>query len=475
MDALNELETSGGQPMARTKYLTAPLKTTKMPPGVPYIVGNEAAERFSYYGMRAILFVFMTKYLMGANGQPNHMTDAEATKFTHLFFASAYFFPLIGAIIADAFLGKYRTIMTLSIVYCFGHLALALNDTRLGLGIGLGLIAIGSGGIKPCVSSNVGDQFGKENQHLLTRVYNWFYFSINLGSVISMLLIPELLDRFGSEMGAAHCFRNPGIVHAHRDMDFLAGSRKKFVHIPRGGEAFVQGKGFQPATARALLNLLPIYVFIALWWSLYDQSSSRWVEQAERMDLNFLGHAWKASQVQAINPLLVLKYNPLITYVIYPTVNQIFPLNQLRKISMGFFFAVMSFVVPAWVETQISAGLHPTIAWQLLAYVFLMASEVLIYATGLEFSYTQAPKQMKSMIMSFFLATNSAGNLFTAAVNSFIQNKDGSVKLAGANYYLFFAGLMFLAAIIFIFVALRYQGKSFIQDDREGLPEGASS
>ncbi len=65
---LNELESTGNRPVASTKYLTAPLKTTKMPPGVPYIVGNEAAERFSYYGMRAILFVFMTKYLMGANG-----------------------------------------------------------------------------------------------------------------------------------------------------------------------------------------------------------------------------------------------------------------------------------------------------------------------------------------------------------------------------------------------------------------------
>ncbi len=376
---------------------------------------------------------------------------------------------MIGAIIADAFFGKYRTIMTLSVVYCFGHLALALNDTRLGLGIGLGLIAIGAGGIKPCVSSNVGDQFGRMNQHLLTRVYNWFYFSINIGSVISMLLIPELLDRFGPKWGPHIAFGTPGLFMLIATWIFWLG-RKKFVHIPPGGGAFVR-EVFSRDGARALFNLLPIYVFIALWWSLYDQSSSRWVDQAEHMDLSFLGHVWKASQVQAINPLLVLFYIPLFTYVIYPNLNRIFPLTPLRKISLGFFFAVLSFLVPAWVETRISAGLHPTIAWQVLAYVFLMASEVLIYATGLEFSYTQAPRRMKSMIMSFFLATNSAGNLFTAAVNAFIQNKDGSVKLGGANYYLFFAALMFLAAIVFIFVALRYQGKAFIQDEPEGPRE----
>src|SRR3954447_3088925 len=90
--SLNVNLTSCLNRMANTKYLTAPIQTTKMPPGVPYIVGNEAAERFSYYGMRSILFVFMTQYLVNASGQPDHMSNAEATGFTHLFFASAYFF-----------------------------------------------------------------------------------------------------------------------------------------------------------------------------------------------------------------------------------------------------------------------------------------------------------------------------------------------------------------------------------------------
>ena len=166
--------------MSEHAYRTSPQAISTMPPGIPFIVGNEAAERFSFYGMRAILFVFMTKYLIAADGTADVMTDTTATAYVHLFVASAYFFPIIGAIVSDWLFGKYLTILSLSIVYCLGHLALALDETRVGLGIGLMLIAIGSGGIKPCVSANVGDQFGKLNEHLLPKVFSWFYFSINL-------------------------------------------------------------------------------------------------------------------------------------------------------------------------------------------------------------------------------------------------------------------------------------------------------
>lgn len=443
---LNESATA----VKKSHYLTAPIPTDKMPPGVPYIVGNEAAERFSYYGMRAILFIFMTQYL--------NMKDAEATGYTHLFFASVYFFPLMGAIVADVFLGKYATIMSLSIVYCLGHLTLALNDSRAGLALGLTLIAIGAGGIKPCVSANVGDQFGRQNQHLLTRVYLWFYFSINFGSAISMLLIPVFLRKFGPHVA----FGTPGLLMFIATWIFWLG-RKKFAHVPPAGKAFVR-EAFNREGLKAILNLLPIYLIIAVFWSLYDQSSSRWVEQAEHMDRRLFGREWLPDQFQAINPLLILIYIPLFSFVIYPLLNKVFRLTPLRKISIGFFFTVASFLVPAWVETRIQAGLHPSIAWQMLAYTFLMASEIMVYATGLEFSYTQAPLRMKSIIMSLFLATNTAGNLFTAAVNFFIQNKDGTVKLAGANYYLFFAGLMFAASLLFILIAVLYRGRTYIQD-----------
>src|SRR5437016_5815365 len=216
--------------MAKAEYLTAPLKTDKMPPGVPFIVGNEAAERFSYYGMNSILVVFMTKYLLDRAGHPDHMTPAEADGWYHTFVSFLYFLPLIGAVIADSVLGKYRTILFLSIVYCFRHLTLAIDHTRLALIIALTLIAMGAGGIRPCASANVGDQFGATNQHLRTRVFSWFYFSINFGSAFSTLLIPELLDKGSPELA----FGTPGILMFIATVIFFLG-RKKFVHIPPAG------------------------------------------------------------------------------------------------------------------------------------------------------------------------------------------------------------------------------------------------
>src|SRR5206468_3436537 len=130
--------------------------------------------------------LFTTYYTVQAHlPTPDIAKDAEAAanSVTHLFFAGVFALPMIGAIIADRLLGKYRTILYLSLVYCGGHAVLSLFDDKLiGMYVGLALIAIGSGGIKPCVSANVGDQFGKANWHLVRVVYQIFYFSINFGS-----------------------------------------------------------------------------------------------------------------------------------------------------------------------------------------------------------------------------------------------------------------------------------------------------
>ena len=460
MDTLNEKENSLKRSV-KPKYLTAPVKSAEMPPGIPYIVANEAAERFSYYGMRSILVVFMTQYMLSASGAPDHMTESQAKSWYHLFLASVYIFPLLGSIIADALFGKYLTIISLSIVYCLGHLVLALDATRTGLAIGLGLIAIGSGGIKPCVSAHVGDQFGSTNQHLLSKVFSWFYFSINFGSAISTLLIPKLLKQYGPHVA----FGTPGLLMLLATAFFWLG-RNKFIHVPPGGMGFIR-ETFSPGGLKSIGKLFIVYLFIAMFWSLYDQGSSAWVLQATHMDLHFLGSEWQAEQVQAANPILILVYIPLFTYVIYPAINKFFPLTPLRKISIGFFLTAVSFLVPAWIETQIVRGLKPSVVWQLFAYTILIAAEIFVSITALEFSYTQAPRKMKSLIMGFFLASVSLGNGFTSAVNLFIQNKDGSSKLGGANYYLFFAGLMFFTAVAFIFVARQYREQTFVQQEQE--------
>lgn len=443
--------------MANTPYLTAPLKTDKMPPGIPYIIGNELAERFSFYGMRAILVVFMTQYLRDASGAPAPMSEAEASKWFHLFLASNYFFPILGAIVADAFLGKYRTIFYISLVYCLGHLVLSLDLTRLGLALGLGLIALGAGGIKPCVSSNVGDQFGASNQHLLSRAFGWFYFSVNFGSFFSILLIPWLLQHYSPNLA----FGVPGILMFIATVIFWAG-RRKFVHIPPAGKSFLRDN-FNREGWAAIGRLAIIFSFVAVFWSLWDQSGGRWVLQGAKMNLHFAGITWLPSQIQAVNAIMILLFIPLFQYIIYPAIDRVFPLTPLRKIGLGIFVSGVAFICSAWIETRISAGLSPNIGWQLPGYALLTAAEVMVSITALEFAYTQAPKHMKSVIMSLYLLSISAGNLVTAGVNFAITRFN--LQLDGANYYLFFTALAMLASVIFVFFARRYREKTYLQDE----------
>ncbi len=445
--------------MADSKFITTPLKTDKMPPGIPYIIGNEAAERFNFYGMRAILVVFMTQYLRDRSGALAPMNENQANEWYHWFLASNYFFPAFGAVIADAFWGKYRTIFWLSLVYCAGSVALAIDGTRLGLFLGLSLIALGSGGIKPCVSSNVGDQFGPDNKHLISRAFGWFYFSVNFGSFFSILLIPWLLQRFGP----APAFGVPAVLMLLATVIFWSG-RYKFVHIPPGGKTFLRDT-FNREGFAALGRLAIIFAFVAIFWSLWDQSGGEWVLQAQKMDLQFLGITWLASQIQAVNAIMILAFIPLFQYLIYPAINRVFPLTPLRKIGLGLIVTGFSFMVSAWIETQINAGLKPSIGWQMPAYALLSAGEVMVSITSLEFAYTQSPRHMKSIVMALYLWSITAGNAFTALVHWFIANPDGSLKLQGASYYNFFAALSIGCVAVWVFVARAYKEKTYLQGE----------
>ncbi|MCY3566487.1 MAG: MFS transporter, partial [Gammaproteobacteria bacterium] len=392
--------------MALTAYRTAPVVSPDMPRGIPYIIVNDITERFSFYGVRAILVIFMTQYLMSGDGQLATMSDEEATTWFHLFTATAYFLPFLGAILSDVYLGKYRTIIFLSLVYCAGHLSLSLDDTRAGLFLGLTLIAFGSGGIKPCVVANVGDQFGRTNQHLMSRAYSWYYMGINVGSATSSLATPWLLANYGAPVA----FGVPGFFMALATLVFWMG-RYRFVHIPPAGKTWLKDIA-GPEGVRVVKRLAIIYVLVAAFWSLFDQMGSSWVLQAENMDRMLFGYEVLSGQLLSANPFLVILLVPVFTYLVYPVLGRFFTVTASRKMTMGMFLAVTPFLVTAWVETQIGSGATPSIAWQLLAYLLLTSAEVLLVITFMEFSYTQAPQSMKSLIMSFFYLSISMGNLF---------------------------------------------------------------
>jgi POT family proton-dependent oligopeptide transporter len=408
-------------------YRTSPADLEGMPPGVPHIIGNEAAERFSFYGMKAVLAVFMVQYLHLMDGRgTGGMNEAEATANVHLFNGAVYLTPLLGALLADIFIGKYRTIIALSLVYCGGHAALAamgvFGNSPWWLMAGLGLIALGSGGIKPCVSAHVGDQFGARNAHLLSRIFNWFYFSINIGAFVSMLLTPWLLEWHGPHWA----FGVPGVLMAIATLVFWLG-RKRFIHVPAGGTGFVR-ELFKGGGLVVMLKLLPLYLFVAMFWALFDQTGSTWIFQSLDMDRRFLGFEWLPSQIQSLNSVFVLTFIPLFSYIIYPLIGRVWKLTPLRKIGLGLFIMSGSFALVALIQQWIDGGARPNISWQILAFALLTIAEVMVSIVALEYAYTQAPKTMKSLIMCFYLGAVAIGNFLVAGVNHFIQIPDAAAE-----------------------------------------------
>ena len=319
----------------------------RMPAGIPFIIANEFAERFCFYGINAILSVYMVQFL--------HYGDAKATSWQSLFKFAAYFFPLVGAIVSDVFWGKFRTIITFSVAYVLGCSILALGPpSPLTLGVGLGFMAFGTGGIKPCVSTNVGDQFTSKNQHLIERAFSYFYLSINAGSSISIYFCPVLLNNYGPKAA----FGLPAAMMAVATLVFWMG-RKRFSVVPPAGKQWLRDI-VSPEGLRLVGRLLILLVFIAGFWALWDQSNGQtWTLQAtsDLMDKTLWpGYTLLPAQVQVVNGLLILIMVPIFSFGIYPLAGRFFTVTPLRKMGAGMFVAALSFLIIAGIEQKIQSG-----------------------------------------------------------------------------------------------------------------------
>ena len=479
-------------------------RKSSYPRSIAYIIGNEAAERFSFYGMRSILATFLVAQFFNPTNNPALQTVAEAraNESTHFFVTLAYTLPFVGALVADWFTGKYKIILYISIVYCFGHLFLALFDENLnGFTAGLVLIAIGAGGIKSCVSANVGDQFDKTNQHLLSKVYGWFYFSINAGSVIATVLIPWVYAEYGAEWA----FGIPGILMAIATAIFFSG-RKTYVRVPPSGinknnfvfisiyALFNIGKkkkgqalldvaktNFDPEKVegvKAVYRVMAVFAFAPIFWAMWDQNLSEWVLQAEKLnrhiDLGFVDFTILPGQVQTANPVFLLSFIPLFTYFVYPFFDKKLGIKTtpLRRIGAGLVLTALSFVIIALIQARVDAGEHPSVWWQIFAYVVLSAAEVLVSITGLEYAYTQAPKSMKSTMTAIWLLTVAAGNLFVALINGNISEGGYFAQFTGANFYWMFVGICSVFIVAYLFISPRLKERNYIVDpDNEVIAE----
>eukprot|EP01112_Ceratiomyxa_fruticulosa_P009862 TRINITY_DN2590_c0_g1_i1.p1 TRINITY_DN2590_c0_g1~~TRINITY_DN2590_c0_g1_i1.p1 ORF type:complete len:543 (-),score=67.07 TRINITY_DN2590_c0_g1_i1:51-1679(-) len=480
----------------------------KYPSSVKFIMVNEVCERFSFYGLRAILALYLTRF-MG-------FTEDKSTVVVHAFTMAAYATPLLGGWISDTYLGKYRTILYVSFIYCLGSIALATtaipgvtgydsagNPHWWGILIGLSLIALGTGGIKPVVSTFLGDQFASNQGHLLTTIFHIFYFCINLGSVFSTILTPYIR----SKVSYAVAFAMPAGLLLIATLIFFLGRKLYKIQKPTGSILWTSfhiiligawaktkqvsmkiqyfffhclrpglndrthttipnshwldaARGLYPKhtvdDVRSVVSVLVVFIPLPFFWSIFDQHSSRWVFQAERMNRHiFGGYEVEPDQMPALNPFLVLLLVPIFDRGIYKAFDKCrFPLTPLKRMSVGMFIASLSFVYAGFLQLALDRSEEPlSIVWQLPQYLILTIGEIMISITGLEFAYTQSPKTMKSLVMATWLLTVSIGNLLVVVI----------AEIGGMAMWLsffFFAGLMFVSFIVFVFIAVMYTYKS---------------
>uniref|UniRef100_A0A803YLR1 Solute carrier family 15 member 1 n=1 Tax=Meleagris gallopavo TaxID=9103 RepID=A0A803YLR1_MELGA len=363
------------------------------PLSIFFIVINEFCERFSYYGMRAVLVLYFKYFL--------RWDDNLSTAIYHTFVALCYLTPILGALIADSWLGKFKTIVSLSIVYTIGQAVMAIssiNDmtdqnrdgnpdniaVHIALSVtGLILIALGTGGIKPCVSAFGGDQFEEHQEKQRSRFFSIFYLSINAGSLISTVITPILRAQECGIHSRQQCyplaFGVPAALMAVSLIVFIAGSGMYKKVQPQGNimvrvckcigfaikNRFRHRSKEYPkrehwldwasekydkrliAQTKMVLKVLFLYIPLPMFWALFDQQGSRWTLQATTMDGDF-----------TVNPILIIIMVPVVDAVIYPLIQKCkINFTPLRKITVGMFLAGLAFIAAALVQVQIDKTL----------------------------------------------------------------------------------------------------------------------
>jgi POT family proton-dependent oligopeptide transporter len=470
--------------------------TGHFPSQARFILGNEAAERYSYYGIKGILALYITGVLL--------KDEDYATNVIHMFGFVNYFMPLLGAWVSDRFWGRYRTILWISLVYCCGNGVLAFSDAFHStdakvwcLFAGLGLIAFGSGGIKPCVSAFMGDQFKPEERHLLPKAYAAFYWCINLGSTAAFLTIPFIRKH----CGYGWAFGIPGVAMACATFVFWLGT-KRYTMVPPASKtksagffkvlfyAFehrhekTAGQHFWDAArakysnaevdaAKSVLPILGVFALVPVFWALFDQTFSTWVMQGKHMrayeiafdvPLTWLRPIFASvpevfhahynigpEEMLSANPILVMILIPVMTGLVYPLAGRL--ATPLRRMCTGMFLAAFSFVIVAWLQHRLDHGAQLSILWQVAPYLVITVAEVLFSTTGLEFAFREAAPSMKSIIMGFWSLTVAIGNLLVTFITSIagkvLGSGNGHAVSVTPTMFLFYAGLTFVVAIGF--------------------------
>ncbi|XP_060888171.1 solute carrier family 15 member 1b [Labrus mixtus] len=431
------------------------------PISIFFIVVNEFCERFSYYGMRAVLVLYFKYFLK--------WDDDFATTIYHTFVALCYLTPILGAVIADSWLGKFKTIVYLSIVYTLGQIVMAISaihditDTNkdgtpdnmtfhvaLSM-VGLILIALGTGGIKPCVAAFGGDQFQDHQEKQRSTFFSIFYLSINAGSLLSTIITPILRAQECGIHTQQKCyplaFGVPAALMVVALIVFIVGSGMYNKTAPQGNimvkvckcigfaikNRFRHRSSQYPkrthwmdwadekydklliAQVKMVVKVLFLYIPLPMFWALFDQQGSRWTLQATTMDGDFGLLTIQPDQMQTVNPILILALVPIMDSIIYPLISKCkLNFTPLKRMTVGMFLAALAFIAAALVQLQIDQTLpqFPSGTGVQAKIINMLNRQLDGSAGGLKFSLQPFTAEEDYMSFNGGFALDLGGNVY---------------------------------------------------------------
>src|SRR5262245_27834711 len=399
------------------------------PRGLSTLFFTEMWERFSYYGMRAFLILYMTApAAAGGLG----FADADAASIYGTYTGSVWGAAIVGGVVADRFLGQYRSVLVGGVIIAIGHFTLAFKALPFFYS-GLALIVVGTGLLKPNISTLVGSLY-EPGDSRRDAGFSIFYMGINLGVFLGPLVAGYLAQRVDWHVG----FGCAGVGMALGLTQYVAGrerlrsaferlaSHPNAVPARAGAAASAPSSGLLGFSAnewQRIAAIVILFVVATLFWGGYEQAGSTLTLFADRYTrLEIAGFSFPSSWFQTVQPIFVILLAPVFAWLwlrLGPREPSLPAKFALALLFMGMSFLIL---VPAGAMAQSGESVRVSPMWLVMAYFISELGELALSPVGLSAVTKLAPVRIVGLMMGVWFLSNSFGNKLAGWAAGFISS-----------------------------------------------------
>jgi proton-dependent oligopeptide transporter, POT family len=421
------------------------------PRGLATLFFTEMWERFSYYGMRALLIL----YMVGSTQQPGlGFGERRAAMIYGIYTMAVYLAGIPGGWIADRFLGHYRAVFIGGCIIAAGHFCMAVPGLPFFF-TGLGLIVIGTGLLKPNVSSMVGSLYTREDVRR-DAGFSMFYMGINLGAFIAPLICGWLGQTANWHLG----FAAAGVGMIIGLVQYVAG-RKYLTPVSQDekvDEKPVADAAAAPVTTGKLTGtdwariaaIAILTLFALLFWAGFEQAGSSLTLFADRAtQLTVFGFQYPSSWFQSVEPLFVILFSPVFAWIWLGLAKRRKEPSSPAKFTLGLFFLSLSFalIIPAARAFE-SGGGRVSPMWLVGLYFLQMIGELCLSPVGLSMVTKLSPGRLVGLMMGVWFFATAMGNYVAGWIAGFLQDRPFSDVFQAAFLNLVIATVILAALIV---------------------------